>query len=138
VRERARGVRVVSRERARAALASSVQLSAHMAQHPSYDDIVRRTVIDPDTSRRPTREQEKAAREGFRALDDGERKLYARVSSALLAAPGVDLSHVKIEVDRNTVILYGRVSDTATLRALEDAIARVPGVETIHNQTVVG
>src|SRR5262249_3230703 len=50
-RGRARGVRAELRGPARAALASSVQFAACMAQHPSYDDIVRRTVIDPDSSR---------------------------------------------------------------------------------------
>jgi len=39
----------------------------------TYDDIVRRTVVDPDSSVRPTREQERAAREGFRALDARNR-----------------------------------------------------------------
>jgi len=49
----------------------------------SYDDIVRRTVVDPDSSVRPSREQEAAAREGFRALDADEQVLYDRVREAL-------------------------------------------------------
>src|ERR1041384_3461452 len=35
----------------------------------SYEEIVRQTVLDPDSSKRPTLGQEQAAREGFRALD---------------------------------------------------------------------
>lgn len=103
----------------------------------SYDDIVRRTVVDPDSSVRPTREQEQAAREGFRALDADEQVLYDRVRQAL-ASLGPDAAGVTAEVSRELVTLRGRVADAAMLRRLEDAVAYVTGVETIHNQVVVG
>jgi osmotically-inducible protein OsmY len=103
----------------------------------SYDDIVRNTVLDPDSSVRPTREQEREAREGFRAQDAGEHALHARVAGAL-AASGVDASKVTIEVSGELVRLGGEVPDAAALRRLEDAVARVQGVETIHNQVVIG
>jgi osmotically-inducible protein OsmY len=102
----------------------------------SYDDIVRRTVVDPDSSVRPTREQEKAAREGFRALDPDEQVLQDRVQQAL-ATLGPGASRVTAEVSRELVTLHGQVSEAAMLRKLEDAIAYVTGVETIHNQVVV-
>jgi hypothetical protein len=102
----------------------------------SYEDIVRQTVVDPDSSQRPTREQEAAAREGFRALDADERLLQERVLGAL-ASSGADISGVTVEITRDLVTLRGRVSDSSMLRVLEDAIARVPGVDTIHNQVVV-
>jgi hypothetical protein len=103
----------------------------------SYDDIVRSTVLDPDSSVRPTREQEREAREGFRAQDPGEHALHARVVAAL-AASGIDTSKVAVEITGEFVRLGGEVADSAALRTLEDAVARVSGVETIHNELVVG
>jgi osmotically-inducible protein OsmY len=103
----------------------------------SYEDIVRSTVLDPDSSVRPTREQEREAREGFRAQDAGEHALHARVAAAL-AASGLDASKVTVEVSGELVRLGGEIADAAALQTLENAVARVPGVETIHNQIVIG
>jgi hypothetical protein len=100
----------------------------------SYEEIVRQTVVDPDSSERPTLEQEAAAREGFRALDPDERLLQERVLGAI---SGADISGVTVEVTRERVTLRGRVADSGKLRMLEDAVALVPGVDTIHNQVVV-
>ena len=102
----------------------------------SYDDLVRQTVIEPDTSFRPTREQEHAAREGFRALDPDEQVLHDRVAQAL-ATIGPAAARVTAEVSRELVTLRGQVADVAALRRIEDAVAYVTGVETIHNQVVV-
>jgi hypothetical protein len=122
-------------------LALVVHTDRRMASNPvrnprSYDDIVRRTVVEPDTSIRPTREQEQAAREGFRALDPDEQVLHDRVVQAL-AALGPGASHVTSEVSRELVTLRGQVADVAMLRRIEDAVAYVTGVDTIHNQVVV-
>jgi len=107
------------------------------ARNPrSYDEIVRATVLDPDSSVRPTKEQAQAAREGFRAMDAEEQALHGRITRAL-ASSGADISRVSIEITGDLVRLGGQVLDAATLRALEDAVARVAGVETIHNQVVV-
>lgn len=102
----------------------------------SYEEIVRQTVLDPDSSKRPTLGQEQAAREGFRALDEEESALQGRVQAAL-ASSGLAVSGVTVEITRDLVTLRGRVLDNGTLRALEDAVARVPGVDTIHNQVVI-
>jgi osmotically-inducible protein OsmY len=103
----------------------------------SYEEIVRQTVVDPDSSARPTLAQEQAAREGFRALDADERALQDRVLGAL-ATSGAEIAGVTIEVTRDLVTLRGRVADAGMLSPLEDAVARVPGVGTIHNLVVVG
>ena len=103
----------------------------------SYDDIVRKTTIEPDTSVRPSRAQEQEARDGHRALDVDERVLHDRVMSAI-AASSVGSSGLTVEVSRDLVTLRGRVPQAAMLRTLEDLVARVPGVETIHNQVVIG
>jgi hypothetical protein len=102
----------------------------------SYDDIVRRTVVDPDSSVRPSREQEQAAREGFRATTADEQALAGQVQRTIAALAG-DTSRVSCEVSEERVTLRGQVTDSRLLRALEDAVAAVPGVETIHNQVVV-
>jgi BON domain len=101
----------------------------------SYEEIVRQTVAEPDGTARPTLEQEQAAREGFRALDTDERALYDRVVDAIATAGAAG---VTAEVSRDLVTLRGWVADTALLRAVDEAIARIPGVETIHDQIMVG
>src|SRR6476660_7495955 len=103
----------------------------------SYDDIVRRTVIEPDTSSRPTREQEQLAREGFRAQDDDERAIQVRATEALQRS-GADVSGVDVEVTRDLVTLRGRVPDASMLSLIEEALAALPGIHTIHNKVVVG
>lgn len=112
-------------------------MSANTVRNPkSYDDIVRKTVVDPDSSVRPSREQEQQAREGFRALDPDEQVLQDRVQQALSALGGA-AAQVSVEVSRELITLRGTVTDVAVLRRLEDAVAHVAGVETIHNQVVV-
>src|SRR5256885_10898707 len=97
-------------------LHSSRAMASKSVRKPtSYDDIVRRTVVDPDSTPRPTREQEQAAREGFRALDPDEQVLYDRVRQAL-ASLGADAADVTAEVSRELVTLRGRVRDIAMLR----------------------
>jgi osmotically-inducible protein OsmY len=103
----------------------------------SYEEIVRQTVVDPDSSARPTLEQEQAGREGFRALDADERALQERVLGSLKTS-GVDIFSVTVEITRSLVTLRGRVTDSGMLSLLEDAVARVPGVDTVHNLVVVG
>jgi hypothetical protein len=102
----------------------------------TYEDIVRATVVDPDSSVRPTRGQEQAARAGFRALDPDEQVLHDQANQAV-ATLGADASGVTVEVARERITLRGQVRDIATLRAVEDAVARVSGVDTIHNLVVV-
>lgn len=101
----------------------------------TYEEIIRRTVVDPDSSVRPTLAQERAAREGFRALDTDEQDLHDRVVQALAAAGAAG---VTVEVSRDLVTLRGKVADIALLRTVENATASIPGVSTIHNQIVVG
>lgn len=105
----------------------------------SYDEIVRRTVPDPDSSIRPTERQEQQAREGFRAMDAHEQKLHARVMEALedvLAATNNPPS-VDVEVDRDTVTLRGHARDMATIEQLERCVRDVDGVEQVVNRLVV-
>ncbi|MDQ3365097.1 MAG: BON domain-containing protein [Myxococcota bacterium] len=102
----------------------------------SYDEIVRRTVPDPDTSMRPTAEQEQQAREGFRAIDADEQALQDRITDELALAH-VDLSGVTIEIDRTTAMLHGHAADVDAIRQIETAVSRVDGVSSVQNRLVV-
>jgi len=112
-----------------------------MPQHPgrtprSYDEITRSTVPDPDSSFRPTKDQERAAFEGQRIMSHDEIALYNRVSEALRGS-GLDVSEVSIEIDRTTVTLRGRVSDHHALPQIENAVRDIPDVGDIVDLVVV-
>jgi hypothetical protein len=96
----------------------------------SYDEITRKTVPEPDSSWRPSPEQVKQAREGFRAMDPDEQQLQARVRVAV--GPGVD-----VEVDGDRVTLRGQVADAEALRRIPELARGVDGVAQIDDQLVV-
>ena len=98
----------------------------------SYDEIVRRTVIDPDSSRRPTRQQEREAHEGARILSDDEQRLQARISTAI-----DEPSEIEIEVDGTCVELRGQVPDLTTMERLEQRVAAIEGVTEVRNRLVI-
>jgi osmotically-inducible protein OsmY len=102
----------------------------------TYDEIVRATVPDPDSSWRPSVEQEHRAHEGFRAMDPDEQRLCHRVHDTLLAA-GIDTTRLKIEVDRNRVILRGEVRDAHLLMRIPDLVGDVEGVGSVIDQLVI-
>jgi osmotically-inducible protein OsmY len=113
-----------------------------MPRHPgpahSYDEIVRQTVPELDSSLRPSREQEKAAYEGTRILDEDEQRLYARVVDALLGLTDVDPSGITVEIDRDTVKLHGRVGFAGALDRIERRVEDVEGVGAVVNYLVIG
>lgn len=100
----------------------------------SYDEIVRKTVPDPDSSQRPTRRQEQAAYEGFRALDPREEALQARVIAAL-----EDAGYLGIEVDvaHETITLHGHVVEVHEIDDIETIVANIDGVGRVINRLVV-
>ncbi len=102
----------------------------------SYEDIVRATVPDPDTSWRPTTAEERRAYEGYRALSPQEQQLHDRVHDALLAA-GIDTMPLDIEVDRDRVILRGQVREPPLLDRIPDIVRGVDGVGMVIDQLVV-
>jgi hypothetical protein len=112
----------------------------HMTNKPlNYDDITRRTVVGPDGSFRPTREEEDAAYRGFRATTPEEQALHGRAMAALagMALGGPDLSHLKIEIEDETAILLGEAPDMHTIEAIETRIREVPGIAKVKNELVV-
>ena len=104
---------------------------------PSYDDIVRRTVPEPDSSWRPSKDQEEEARQGFRALDPGEHALMERVRDALRAS-GLDIDQVGVEIEGERVILRGSVRDALALRKLPELARQVDGVADVVDNLVIG
>ena len=98
----------------------------------SYDEIVRRTVPEPDSSFRPTPEQVRDGLAGVRASDDDERALAARITAAVGGVAGVS-----IEVEHTRVILSGRVAAPALLQQIEDRVSAVEGVGSVDNRLVV-
>jgi osmotically-inducible protein OsmY len=103
---------------------------------PTYEDITRKTVPNLDSSFRPSVEQEEEARHGFRAVDQGEQELQNRVQAAL-AASGLKLDRVTIEVDRDLVTVRGQVSDQETLNRVAGLIRNVKGVADVVDQLVI-
>jgi osmotically-inducible protein OsmY len=111
----------------------------------SYDEILRRTVVNTDTSMRPSRDEELLARHRFgeatehrpRPLTRSELDLLDRVRRTLAADPGLDLTHVDITVDGRYVVLTGDVPGVATSIRIADLAAALPGVDGVDNQLVV-
>jgi osmotically-inducible protein OsmY len=107
-----------------------------MPKPTSYDEITRRTVVEPDGSFRPTPEQVRQSREGFRAMDADENQLSERIRH-VLAAGGVELAHVGFEVDRNQVTIRGEVPNGAALARISELISQLDGVDELVDQIVI-
>lgn len=97
---------------------------------------MRSTVPDPDSSWRPSTQQERDAPEGYRALDEAEQDLHDRVRDALLAG-GIDTSLVAIEVERDRVTLRGSISAGGALSHVENLVASVHGVGEVVDWLVI-
>lgn len=112
---------------------------------PSYDRIVRRTVVDPDLGFRPTPEEEALARHRcgqpsehhIHPLSKAERATLARVDAALNADPTLDLRDVQIGIDGRELILTGTVPGPGTAARIADVAGAVDGVDRIDNQLVI-
>jgi osmotically-inducible protein OsmY len=102
----------------------------------TYDEIVRATVPEPDSSWRPTPDQERQAREGFRATDGDEQQVHHRVLAALTSA-SIDTSAINIEVDRDRVTLRGQVRDREALTRIAQVVGEVPGVSAVVDKLVI-
>lgn len=102
----------------------------------TYDEITARTVPDPDSSYRPTREQE---REAFSRVEPPpDDALAARIREALIVLGDDLLSRLSVEIDSARVIVRGPVPDIETWRRLDDHLRAVEGVQSLDNRTHVG
>lgn len=96
----------------------------------TYDEIIARTVPDPDSSFRPTADQVRDTRDGVMLPDDQEA-LAARVTAALEAA---GVTGVGVEVTGARVVLRGAVGDTGALNQIESTVSAVEGVSAVDNR----
>jgi hypothetical protein len=111
----------------------------------SYDDILRRTVPEPDLSFRPSRDEEKLSRHRFgvptehrvRPLSVLERRTLERVEVALDSDPTLDLSGVEIAIDGREIVLLGSVPGPSTSVRIEDIVGAIDGVDRIDNALVI-
>jgi hypothetical protein len=99
----------------------------------TYDEIVRKTVPEPDTSMRAA-----VGQETVRVLDELEQMLYARVVDSLLGIADIDPSGISVQIARDHVTLRGQVSQAAQLDRIERQVHAVPGVGVVVNYLVVG
>jgi osmotically-inducible protein OsmY len=102
----------------------------------TYEDITRATVPQPDSSFRPSEEQERQAFEGYRALDENESALHARVMDALRDS-GINWQGIAIEVCDTQIAVRGTVDEASDLTRIPDIIRNVEGVSSVDDRLVV-
>lgn len=111
-------------------------------QPRTYEELTRQTVPMPDSSYRPTLEQEREAYAGMRVMDEDERALYAKICDVLIDLarrdPALDLDEIQVEVERARVAVRGRVPATRWFETIEDAIRAIEGVRDVDNDLVLG
>ena len=102
----------------------------------TYDEITRATVPEPDSSMRPSKEQVRNAFEGYRALDEDESALHARVMDALRDC-GMNWQNVAVEVEGKRVSVRGTVDDDEALSRIPELIRNIDGVEAVDDRLVI-
>jgi osmotically-inducible protein OsmY len=120
-------------------------MSADRRNASSYDEIVRRTVPQPDSSFRSTIDEEHLSRHrAGKAADhvpheptDGERATLARVCAVLEADHAIDLTNVRLTMDGRELVIKGNVPGPATSARIEDVAGHVDGVDRIDNQLAI-
>ncbi|HEX4452776.1 MAG TPA: BON domain-containing protein [Kofleriaceae bacterium] len=111
----------------------------------SYDEIVRRTVPQPDSSFRSTIDEEHLSRHRAGKSADhvpheptaDERATLAKVTAALEADGSIDLSNVTLIMDGRELVIKGNVPGPATSARIEDVAGRVDGVDRMDNQLAI-
>ena len=96
----------------------------------TYDEIVARTVPEPDGSFRPTPEQRQDTREG-RLLSTEDELLAEQIEAALHRA---GVTGVTWEVQDARVTLRGAVPDAGTLDRIERIVRAIEGVEVLEDR----
>lgn len=101
----------------------------------TYDEIVRRTVPNPDSSWRPSREQEMWARQ--RGVTPEIQAIADDIHDALVAA-GIDTSALRCIVDAEHVVVRGWARDRPTADWILEIVERIPGVTRVVDQITIG
>ena len=102
----------------------------------TYDDITRRTVPNPDSSWRPTKEQEREAFQGHREMDADENALYERILEVFRNS-GLDTEQISVEVSRDHVCLRGNVTNDTDLMVIPELVRDIEGVGGVDDRLVV-
>lgn len=100
----------------------------------SYDEIVRRTVLDPDGAYRPSPEQVRRAYRG--ALTSYEESIFELVHDALLEA-GIDVGALQIGVEHDWVVVRGAVRSPREAAHIAEVVEQVPGVRGVTDLIAV-
>ena len=103
-----------------------------MPAHRTYDEIIAKTVPDPDSSFRPNARQRAEAL--TRVEPPRDEQLATKVQEALRE---IDADHLSIDIDGGRVTLRGAVADMRTWRRIDAIVSNVPGVDTLDNRTHV-
>jgi hypothetical protein len=102
----------------------------------TYEEITRRTVPQPDTSWRPSLEQEREAFAGHREMDADENALYERILEVFRNS-GLDTEQVMVEVRRDRVSLRGNVASETDLTVIPELVRDIEGVGSVDDRLVV-
>jgi hypothetical protein len=96
----------------------------------TYDEIIAKTVPDPDSSFRPT---EKERGEALTRVIPPDDEVLATKLEEVLRDLGAD--HLSFDIDGSRVTLRGAVSDLPTWRRIDAAVSAIPGVSALDNRT---
>jgi osmotically-inducible protein OsmY len=117
-----------------------------MSRDPSsYDEIVRRTIPEPDGGQQPSKSEQDVARHRAglaadhvpHALSRAESATLTAAQRALAADSAIDMSHVRVAIDGRELILKGQVPGPSTKARIEDIVMKIDGVDRVDNQLAV-
>jgi hypothetical protein len=103
----------------------------------SYDEIVRRTVPQLDSSWAPTEAQERDAYAGKHVYTPAEQALLHRVHEALIDVPGVDLRGIEVDVDDRRVTLRGHCANARAAERVVHALSSMDEVSDVVDRLVI-
>lgn len=103
---------------------------------PTYDEVTRKTVPDPDGSIRPSTEQVERAYDGSHTRAHDDLRLLAAVQAAVHSHS--DGARVGVEVRDGRVELRGGVTHAASMTEIEELVRGLSGVGELDNKLVVG
>ena len=103
----------------------------------TYDEIVRRTVISPDLTFRPSESEERASVAAAHGLARERSAVASRVRSALREALGDEADRISLDVETGMLTLQGEVASAELAGRAEAIASAVPGVDEVDNQLVI-
>lgn len=99
----------------------------------TYDEIIAKTVPDPDSSFRPTEQERDEAL--TRVIPPDDEVLAKKVEEALR---DLGAGYLSFDIDGSRVTLRGAVADLPTWRQIDAAVSSLPGVSALDNRTHLG